>query len=310
MAVRTLQVDRKTADVVRALEAAGVASILLKGPSVEHWLGDNLARAYGDTDLLVPRKSFVEAERTLGRFGFTCLRDTNPFDAVERGLYHARKWKRPDGAVVDLHCTVPGVGVTPEKLWEILRDETATLRVGGAEVDVLGRVATAVQLALHAAVHGAKKAKPLGELQRALDRFDRSTWSAARALAERLNAIPAFATGLRLLPAGCRLADQLKLPRERSVEVALRATSPPRGALAFEQLARTRGVRPLAATVLRRLFPPPSFMRNRFPLASRGPVGLLAAYVARLLSMPAMFGPAFRAWARARRQVRLPDRTV
>jgi hypothetical protein len=46
--------DVATAEVVEALRAAGVRSIVLKGPSIARWLyADGQPRPYGDTDLLV-----------------------------------------------------------------------------------------------------------------------------------------------------------------------------------------------------------------------------------------------------------------
>ena len=54
VAARILRLDRATGEVVTALRAHGIRSILLKGPSAARWLYDNESeRPYVDCDLLV-----------------------------------------------------------------------------------------------------------------------------------------------------------------------------------------------------------------------------------------------------------------
>ena len=48
-----LRIDAATAEVVRALDAAGVGALLLKGPALSAWYADDPTRSYMDCDLWV-----------------------------------------------------------------------------------------------------------------------------------------------------------------------------------------------------------------------------------------------------------------
>ena len=68
-------------------------------------------------------------------------------------------------------------------------------------------------------------------------------------VAAELDATSAFVAGLRLTPAGSRLATRLGLPDFRSVTAEPRAGTPPPLALGFEQLARASTMRARADRV-------------------------------------------------------------
>ena len=296
----TLVVDGVTAEVWRALGDTRIPAILLKGPSISRWLYDRTAvRAYGDADVLVDPARLEEARRLLFRLGF------EPRTPLIRGdrPRPSGAWLRPrDRATVDLHSSITGVSVSPEAAWRILRENVEPFDVAGVEVDVLTIPARSLHVALHALQHGPRERKPMEDLRRAVSRVPTETWAEASALAGSLAAVQAFAAGLRLDPAGAQLADRLGLPREVTVEVALRARGVPPGTLSVDWLMTRQGFPAKAALLARKLLPPPSFMRQWLPLARRGPLGLALVYLWRPLWLAWRTGPALVAWTRVRRE--------
>jgi hypothetical protein len=303
-AASSLHLDAVTAEVVGTLREAGVDSILLRGPAISRWLyEDEAARSYVDTDLLIAHAELERAEKLLSGLGFSDLTVEGVL-ARDRPT-HAHTWaRRRDGVAVDLHYTLLGAQVEPEKVWDLLSAETEAMSVGGTMVDVLQAPGRALIVALHAAQHGVDLGKPLEDLARALELLPGQVWDDASALAARLEATEAFATGLRLLPSGEGVAQRLGLPDERSTETVLRASTPPPTALGFDWLASTPGLRAKLSLVTRKIVPDPAFMRAWSPLAQRGRAGLAAAYVWRVLWLARHAWPGFRAWRRARRAAR------
>ena len=301
VAADNLRVDAVTAEVLQAFDAAAVSSVLLKGPAIARWLYlDGDPRPYRDCDLLVPPSQIDAAQTALGRAGLNRAFDLEGLPDWWRE--HAGEWWSPEHRVyVDLHRTLPGVGVDDEAAWRILSADTETIVVGGQPAKALGLPARALHIALHAAQHGEGFHKPMADLGHALAGLDVTTWRGAAAVAERLEATDALAAGLRLLPAGRELAGRLDLPSVTSVEVALRAGTAPPVALGFEQLARARGVRARGQILWRKFFPPPGFMRRWHPIASRGRPGLALAYLLRPVWIIRAAPRGLRAWRRARR---------
>jgi hypothetical protein len=298
--VGALRVDQITAEVVAALRAGGVQSILLKGPSIAEWLyADGAPRPYVDSDLLVPADRQSHADDVLRRLGFVTVlanEDTPGWKIA------SETWIRADGAEVDLHRTLIGVGAGPAAVWEELSERRRRLRVGGLEVDTLVPVAIAFHVTIHASQHGGTDERCLEDLARAVRAAGPEEWREAAMLAERLDALPAFSTGLRLLPEGAKLAARLDLPVAASTEASLRSSNAPRGALGLEELARARGLRAKLELIARNIAPSPRFMRAWSPLARRGRMGLAAAYVWRPAAIVLRAGPAAFAWLRARRR--------
>ena len=297
---QTLAVDHTAAEVISAFDRSGIRGILLKGASLAEWLyEEGPPRSYRDCDILVAPHDIARAEETLASLGFEHPPlDDLPFDKP----WHAHAWVRSGSASIDLHRTLIGVGVEPQTVWQILSANTSRMMVGGRDVEVLDRVARAVHVALHASHHGSGIRHPIRDLELAARKLPRETWQEAAALAKRLNAVPAFSAGLRLDPEGEVIADALGLPREVSVELALRSTTATPTAVGLEWLMRTRGLRAKLLIILHTLFPPPSFLRAWSPLARRGIAGLALAYVWRPLWLLVQLGPATRAWWRARRR--------
>ncbi len=136
-------------------------------------------------------------------------------------------------------------------------------------------------------------------LEAALSAVDAQTWQYAAELALKLDAVDMFAAGLRLVPAGVVVADDLGLPTRGSVKSALYASTPPPVALGFDQLATARGAQRLSI-VTRKLFPPPTFVRHWWPPAKRGPLMLAVGYLYRPLWLAGKAPAGWRAWRQAR----------
>jgi hypothetical protein len=291
-------VQALAAEVVQTFRARDVDAILLKGPSVAHWLGGDLVRASIDCDLLVHPGQVAAAERILDGLGFE--RYLAGVDLDEHWPHAAVAWKRGDTELVDLHRQLWGTGATAEAAWESLRAHRDTLSLGPVDVAILDAPGTALHLALHAAQHGAASPRPLDDLTLALERLDGAVWTDAAALAGALDAVPAFSAGLRLVPAGVELADLLRLTERFPAHVALAASSAPLTAQTLERLAAGGGPAGRARFVLGRLVPPAGWMRVNYPLARRGRAGLLTAYAWRFAIVPVRLVRAVPSWRRAR----------
>jgi hypothetical protein len=297
---RSMRVDLVTAEVGRAFEQAGVQAILLKGPSVaKHLYLDGTARPYGDSDLLIAEDQRPAAEAALERLGFQRHLDDRDTPGWHQVAHH---WiRQADEAEVDLHWTLTGVAAPPDALWTALAARTEPMRVADFGFEVLDPGGRALHVALHAAQHGAGRPRPLEDLRRALEHFGEPIWKEAARLAQELDALPAFGTGLRLLDEGRELADRLMVPADTSVEADLLATSPPPAAMGIEHLAQAKGGRARAGILLRKLVPTARFMRAWSPLARRGRLGLAAAYLGRPFWLVAQAPRGFLAWRRARK---------
>jgi hypothetical protein len=295
-----LAVDAVTANVVTALRRAGIASILLRGPAIARWLyGEGELRAYRDLDLLVEPGTRGEAEAVLAGLG---LIHRQAGFAPGESVQHASEWicRRPS-VVVDLHHGIEGVRAPSAELWPALASDCHTIEVAGVPADAPSAPALALIIALHAAHHGRGGGKHLDELRRALDRADPEIWRATLQLAERLDAVPSLAAGLRLVPEGAELAESLGLSHGADRATALRAAGAHSTAIGFARLAATPGLRAKLAFVARKLAPTPAFMRHWSRLARRGRLGLVLAYAWRPVWLLLRLVPAGVAWLRVRR---------
>jgi Uncharacterised nucleotidyltransferase len=297
-----LAIEAATAEIVRAFGNGGVRSIVLKGPALVRWLyADEGARSSTDVDVLVSPRAFDRAEEVLMELGY----ELRSLEGISHDRpWNAHTWHGPRGIGVDLHRALVGVGASPDDAWHVLTAELETMRMVGTPVEVLGPTARALHVALHAAQHGIRYPKALSDLERALELLPPATWRHAAELAVRLDAVPAFSAGLRLLPAGAAFVDSIALSKPETVEAVLLASSPPQTAGGFEWLARVPGVRAKTQLMVRKLFPPRPWLRAWSPLARRGTLGLVAAYAWRPLWVLLHAGPGFLAWRRARRRAR------
>jgi hypothetical protein len=299
-----LRMDAATAEVLRAFSASGVRSLLLKGPALTGWIYPrDEPRSYMDVDLWIRPGDERAAEAILVQLQFSKLLDDSGLP--EWWEDHGSHWTRDiDAVVVDLHRTLPGLGVSPERAWDVLSRDTETITVAHERVGIMSAPARAMHVAMHAAHHGEAWGKALIHLERALSALDDTVWIAAAELAEQLAADDQFAAGLRLVDGGSELADRLGLGATRSVRVSLQATTPPPVALGFEQLAQAGGIRARAAIVARKAVPPPGFIRHWWPPAARNRRMLVLGYMYRPLWLLQHAPAGLRAWRAARRRVR------
>jgi hypothetical protein len=298
-----LRVDSVTADLLRGFDEAGIESIVLKGASTRRWLDDEgeEPRAYVDGDLLVRPGAERQVASVLGSLDF--IPELNELEMPSWWREHAVGWNRRNGAMVDIHRSLPGIGVEPERLWKRLWEDSVPFVVGGHACRALSLPARALHLTLHAAQHG-PDSQPLGELSRAMDRADEATWGAAARLATDLEATPAFVAGLSLVPGGRALLARLGVVAEQAVEAELRASTAPATALTVERISQAPTLLRRAGIVTRKLFPPATFMRKWSPLAARSRLGLALAYLWRPLWVLGQAPAALRAWWQARRATR------
>ena len=298
-AARALRLDRGAAIAVDRLRAAGVPSILLKGATIATWLyDDGQPRPYRDVDLLVSPSDAERAKEVLAELGYVhVMKGAHPGEVgpKEQELYG------PDGVCIDLHVGFLGMNAPLQRCWDLLVQHTQPFRLGGgAEVQALDLPARALHLALHAAQNGPIDAKAIADLERGVVKVHRERWQAAAQLADELEAGEAFAAGLRLVPAGAALADELGLTRRMTVELALRTRSAPQNAIFFERLAAIPGLHK-AALLARKLFPTAVWMRANSAIARRGRLGLLCAWLVHPVSVLKRFPAALLAWQAARR---------
>jgi Uncharacterised nucleotidyltransferase len=297
-AAARLRIDSATAEALRAFDAVGVQSILLKGASNRDWLGDTDAkdRWYADCDLLIRPGDQDPGAEVLTELGFVADYDARQMPA----WWHepALSWTRKaDGAVIDLHRTLPGVGVDDRRAWAVLAEGSEEIVVGGYPARALSIPGRAMHLAIHGAQHGPRWAMGLGDLSRALERVDEETWQAAAQLARQLDATAMFVAGLRLLSAGRTVVERLGLASVPGADAALLRDDP--SALTLERFLRADP--PTRVSMIRhKLFPPVTFMRHWSPLARRGNAGLLLAYTWRPIWMLAQLPATVRAWRRRR----------
>ncbi len=297
-AARNLAVDATATEVAKRLAEADVPSILLKGRALNRWLyGDGTPRFYVDCDLLVPPAELSAAEQTLRNLAFLPAAGSIPGDRPS----HAVTWTRHDGAMVDLHRTIFGPA-DADQVWEVLSGQTVPVNLGGSRVESLNPSGLALLVALHACQHGRTPGKTLEDLERCLDRAPLAVWTQAALLADRLQATPAFSAGLGLLPEGRELARRLRLPAHDTVETALRSSGAPAVAFGLDWLTTKPGLRAKALFVARKLVPPPSYMRARYPIAADGAAGLATAYGNRAARALRQAPAGLVAWRRATRQ--------
>jgi hypothetical protein len=301
-AVQCLWLDDVAAEVTTALSANGVRSVLVKGPATARWLypDDQTARHYRDVDLLVAPDVYAGAEEVLVSLGFDRSHEDRLSDEVK---LHGHEWRRgSDGAAVDLHRSLHFLEDLPaEMVWRSVAQTAVAFEVAGVTLEAPSLPWRALHVVLHAAPEGPPDRQSWTDLARALDVVDEALWREAAALAASLNVEAAMGAGLRLLPQGIELAGRLGLPDRPPDRFVLRRQAAPPQVRSVARLAELSGGSRKARYVAQKLFPPPDFLRQWTPLASRSRLGLAAAYVFRLVWSLARLPPALVGWARIRR---------
>jgi hypothetical protein len=294
--LEALLLDRVTAEVHGALAAAGIPSIVLKGPAIANWLyhGDEV-RGYGDSDLLIPHDRWQAAGEVLAQQGFRNFYANMAHPRMES--YASDPWFRGDQDV-DLHSTIYGIEAPHGAVWGVLSEDQALMEIGGEMLPVLGEPARALHVALHAAQH--QDGKAVHDLEKAIAQLPEETWRLAADIANRLEALPAFAAGLRLTDDGEALARRMGIEHVRSTHTDLRAGQVPL-AESLNELLETPGIVAKLRVGVAEVFPKPRFMRWWMPLANRGRAGMAVAYLWRPVYIVSRLPAAIRAVYRARR---------
>ena len=279
----TLALDAIAVEVVAALDEAGIANLLVKGPAVARWLYDAPGeRPYDDVDLLVREPDLPRAEQTVRGLGFRFVHDD----------WHGRVWIR--GPVnLDLHRRLPGVQADPAIVFSRLYRDAVPLELGRGSVRVPSEAARALHLGLHAAQHGPGLTSPREDLRRGLERLPEPVWADAAGLAKELGVEPGFAAGLDLLPAGRELNARLGLQPGTLVD-------DPGITAGLRRFGATPGLSRKAELVVREVFPTRDYLRAHVPLARRGRLGVVLARIWRPFSLLFRLFPALVAVARTR----------
>jgi hypothetical protein len=218
----TFSLDVQYTRIAPAFTAAGIRTIVLKGPAFDQLLfGGKRSRAYRDIDLLVDPARVRAANDLLGELGFRRAEHGSAASQLVRRAWialdvlraaHATAWVRDrDRLTVDLHHTLPRVGASAEETWRALRAHEVTITVAEARVQTLDQPASALLIALHAAHHGPAWDRARTDLRRACEVLDRDCWRAAALLAHDLRAEVEMGIGLGAAEEGRVLARELGL---------------------------------------------------------------------------------------------------
>ena len=300
-AVRTLALDGAAVEIIERLHRREIPYLLLKGPVTARWLyGPDEARPYVDIDLFVPESESNRSTSVLHELGFEPVvlrRHPEPNEG--------RPWLRPrDGAAVDLHSRLWGVRATGDELWRVLSERADTMPLGSTVVQIPRPAVRAWLVAAHAAKHGRNVLKGMDDLRRAVAQLDDVAWREAAGVAERLGAVEAFSSGLRLLPDGAQLAHRLDLPAPVGREYTLRAGAKGMGIAEIDAFLARRGVSAKLLFLVDRAAPTRTFMRRMYPLARRGRWGLIASYAWRPFDLAWRTVKGLIPWWAARRKER------
>ena len=274
LAVLDLAIERLAADVAGSFAAAGIPTVLLKGPVLARWLYPQETRPYGDADLMVSPADWDAAVAVLARLGFVDA--LGPMAHPRMESFSSTAFARGNDNV-DLHCTLHGLGAPPAQVWAAFSAGDAELVVADASLRVPPLPALALHVALHAAHHAEGKA--LEDLRRAIALAEIPVWESAYESARDLDGVPTFASGLRLVPEGAELAGRLGIPAgARSVAHEIRFEDVPTAEGIDALLRPGLGTRERLRQIGGELWPRPEFMRWWSPLARRGRLGLAISY--------------------------------
>jgi Uncharacterised nucleotidyltransferase len=309
---RQAWLDEAAVGASEALSADGIEARLLKGIVLSRVLyREGESRGYYDIDVLVSPADIDHAGRVLERLGY---QDVSKLDGVVdvAGVLHARVFTKSvvgyGNVTIDLHWRLAGCAVPSEVVWEMLSRNPAQIEVQGAALPSLSQCGLALHLALHAAQNGARDMKSLGDLERGVERWPVAVWVEAAELARGLQALDAFAAGLRLLPEGARMADTvLALPSADALLWEIRNRDRrPRGTYHLRAIREAHTLRERLVILRAALLPSRVWIREQYRWARRGGMPLALAYLAHVARSPLW---ALRAWwyrARVKRLERRP----
>jgi hypothetical protein len=197
--IRALHAVSQLTLLVRALLAAGIPSVALKGPLLSAWLyGDLGMRRFADLDLLIEPAQRERALRILGAAGYA-LRD-GMSAATARVVYAGTgAWplSHPANFAVDLHWRAQALGFpAPLPPRSVLQD-SITIPGAGADIRIPCATHAAVLGLLHAAKHLWTSLELLLSIAHLIRRPD-VAWPRVYELAQRAGAWNACAVGMAL----------------------------------------------------------------------------------------------------------------
>jgi Uncharacterised nucleotidyltransferase len=297
--VLSMVIDEACRTIAGRLNGAGQPFIVLKGATIATWLyPDPTQRTYIDLDVLVPPADELAVVELLRELEYEPLLTGDTLRVLSP---HEQPLRNRLGVDVDLHVALKGVRLPPAEAWEILSASTVPFDWAGVPVPALAPPARAMHLALHLAQSGLVDSKAAQDLRLGIERLDQPTWTAARDLAGRLEALDAFTAGLTALPEGQQLADRLGLSPLSSVEYQMRAASVFKPAVKLERLLTSQGWRQRLITVRTYLFPSADWLRLQYPAGTRSRPGLARARIVHAFVVLARGTKAAREWRRFRR---------
>jgi hypothetical protein len=295
LVTRREKLDAATVEAFSAFRRSGVDAILLKGAALAgalYRLGE--PRGYFDIDVLVGPAQHAKAEAILTELGYRSFSEVRGVNDIGRAL-HADIWlgamvgfhRGFAGVMIDLHRRLEGCRAPDALVWEALSGDRSSVEVAGTAVPTLGLPGMALSVALHVAQHGPGDAKAVGDLSRAVERWPLEVWREAASLAQDVGGEESFAAGLRLLPVGTELADELGLgSAERVLWDLANRDLRPRGTFHLEALTSSRSAREKLDVGRRALLPTRAWIRWEMPWATRSGVHLALAYVLHVVRTP------------------------
>jgi hypothetical protein len=271
---QAMVLDDTLARVARALQAAGIPLIVLKGPALARTIyADPRLRPYDDLDVVVRPEDESSAVMVLTSLGFAeesyeaeVARRTHRDHVHEVAAFHRRFVLADSTATLELHLDPMQLGLRPAG--EEARWRRATSMPGVPGAQILGPEDQLVHLSVHAQKHGYSRLIWLKDLDLLLRTYgDGLEWSLVKQVAARAGAEASVWYSLRL---ATRL---LGTPVPRHAQAMLRPWAPvralyelvwsPATIAALDGRMRRRAVQFVAAESWRGMLPSLLFMGRR-----------------------------------------------
>lgn len=287
VAARNLALAQELVSILRALDAAGVACMPVRGLELaERLYGNITARPMGDLDLLVRKADLPRVAEILRGFGFCQLDRRRGFaEAFSYALVFLKN--RLGWVIVEPHWSIAYPPFVERLDMESVWQRAVWGRVAGVETRLLGREDLLLHLCLHLA-HPDGTAPLLWVYE--LDRLVRQDlhlvdWSRFSSIARQAQLDFLVSAVLQTVkaefdtPIPGHVLDQLSRGPRRSVEKLLAGGSSMDGREELAVFLTLTGVRSRLCYALGLLFPSPQYMR--FQSGAIGPAELVSAYVRR-----------------------------
>ncbi len=142
--------SRVCEDVLHALAARGVETIVLKGPALAATMYPaDTPRPFSDLDLLCRRNQLQAADAALRVLGYRA----NPQKSTEQDDFHVLYTAGPDSIPIELHCDPLQLGIPAHCASELWRS-AERIQLGATPTLMLGLEHHLLQLCVHLHTHG------------------------------------------------------------------------------------------------------------------------------------------------------------